>query len=961
MGTCFVKDAIVYNHNDILPKQTWFLFLMFLIGLPGGMVQSASQPTEVTEMYGKMASYLESRGFTIKVPPVEHYPTFLEGIIDEAEEQGSLRARVWKSTYRNHSVKDYLDAQDSSKYRVIENPQKGDVWHDYQAIGGYHNDAKVTIRIVQIQDRQLVIKNHLEEFIRTQATLSQQADSEGLPLNVRQSPNYTVIHQKEREDRNNTDGWWPIPDFHQGTKALIAAQAEQDFCLWGESRSDEMQYDQGIALLGGGHLAKKDQSYVESLQMRVMTDHLAMEVNLKTSAGGWNSLRNRVTKELPALSIMGDLYTQFTGKPFPYRLEQQPVATLSITSGTSQLMADGKSKTSLILVVIRQQGSPVDLPIRLKISSNMGQVLGELSEVQVITDESGIAQVEYTAPSAADWGDVESQRVEIQADCEPLGLRDTLYLDLVTQQPAHMAAQHQILPAHPDYPNRLTFTFDTPDKAWGKSFQAEASCSSQHGRLRLGTNPTGSRSLVLKEAISGSENTIYYEWAGPQLDAPIDEVLTLNIPDLQLECSVTFSVGMDLILDAVPLAWKGPFYPGLALPIKAMIKDRYHPEADLGQLLEDFEIEPVLTLEQTSYSPIAVGSVRDDRFLQNFIKGVTGATMPHGSLVHGVYSGTVKQTPEGWLLIDRFESGLAELPRVTCHDMGSYLFTATLDPRFKGDATEQLHEASIQISIEQIPPDEEQFFTFLLPTMQAYLALYPGAESLGDLVEISAMAHEGKLKQALQDMGREFLLERVKDAATEYAKKKLGPAGDYLMEELEKRVSPTTYARLKKAMQETSDTLDNEDVEEVMDWLNLDVDVVGHVVGACVDSGADHFEGRLGSLQTFLKGADTCGALVVVHDDQTEVKAMDASGAPWQPADPQLFANRRHQRLYQGQQGTVIPFVKGETFELGLQGQGSAPVRIYKILGDGTLGGQLDYQGQAWEKTLTIDGRSVKP
>jgi hypothetical protein len=175
-------------------------------------------------------------------------------------------------------------------------------------------------------------------------------------------------------------------------------------------------------------------------------------------------------------------------------------------------------------------------------------------------------------------------------------ISETLPIDLDNKSGLLLRAEHPILPGQSGFDNRLTLRFDTPRGERGRDYLVRLRCTSNRGRLARLAGVTGGETLELKLA-SGMDNTLVYRWSGPPpTERAVAETVTVEIPELQLHGETSFSVGIDLMLESVRIAWKGPFYPGMALPVEAALVDRFHPEADLATLLTGLKIEPALEL-----------------------------------------------------------------------------------------------------------------------------------------------------------------------------------------------------------------------------------------------------------------------------------------------------------------------------------------------------------------------------
>ncbi len=642
----------------------------------------------------------------------------------------------------------------------------------------------------------------------------------------------------------------------------------------------------------------------------------------------------------------------------PTVLEVKPDGMQQVTIN---FYAAGKSNESASL-------SPVaDIDIKAEILPDQGKVLGTLSAKEVITGTDGKTRLFYTAPAKELWQTNKPDRIEIRVRSEKLGITDAVYISFLRENKINILARHSILPAHRDFANDLTISFEDSHKDWGKKYKAVVRCASKDGRIIF--NGKESTEVAL-EFISGAPNIISYRWAGEQPgEKAMEETVEVTIPDLGLQGKINFSVGIDLIIDAALSGAKGTLHPNLFIPFKVYIRDKFHPDADLGLLCKNFGISPHLAIEQISYTPIAAGSPFGERFLQNFVNSIEGAVIPHGHHVRDIPRGlgtVLKDTDGRWLLVDRYDEPADRYPGVIPYDMGNYLFRIKLIPGWKGDAGLDLQDISLQLAVEDIRPEEEMFLTFLLPTMQAYMALYPGVDAFALTARITALVYEGKYKTAVRELAQELIFSKIGEKGGAILNEELAAL-------LKKKLPKATFEKLTAKLKEFTD---KDGADFLIDQLNLDI--LGALAGSLVDGLEDATIGRLlndtentglsagnkqddpkalGSvsyIQEIMSGSKGYGLVLLPRQGITAVDVAGADGNAFREAPATILTGGDPaERIHKINKVYVLPFRDKEKLTMSVSGDGSAPVRILKITPEGISSKDYSQQGE-WKKNLTV-------
>lgn len=949
-GRCFFKMALIAMVLVLAPRTA----------------MAQGDPPEVVAAYEKIFSYFENHGFTVSRPK------------NSKRLRGTRIEKKSKTSEPGH--------------HEIRTNVYGKQFKDWKHGPSYSLWKRVGVDIYRFKSRSQLWNNFTKytypDFISQKAGLEKAAQEKGIALNT--------------PYRRPMDFYYADDGHYMGTFAgsYVYRQADGDFYLAGTER-----------LYANPH-SKTGWSWLDFLELDedfdfcVLSGNMRLIFHIDTTEKGSGKFQTKVGGLDNFLAIVGDVYTLFTNRPFALtHTAGAPILTLKCD--LSNLPADGRSAATVTVQVTRLPAKDGDdaIPVKgavvtLENVAFKGAAPGHLSSRQVVTGADGTARVTYTAPEAEAVPKGPVPRAEIRARCAKLGLEESIYIGLDVKQPVNIKATHSIFPAHSDYTNELTFTFETPDKTWGKKYKAVLSCSSEFGRLRIGTSKKGFRELTIKDAVSGSENTVFYQWTGLQPAAAVEEIVTLEIPELKLRGVIQFSVGIDLAVDTATVSWKPPFQPHLTIPIKIFVIDRLHPDADLAGLFAEFEIEPTLTVHEDGFAPKALltSDTDEDTLVAaagRFIERHTGSAAAGTSLTKDLVLATVKKTPDGrWLLMEKDLSGKGltvdqAYPAIIPYQRGTYSVSVRFDPKFKGDAAAGRPVPLKPIDVSRMSARQGELEYFLLPTLKAVASL-TGAGGLGfGLTDVAIKVRRGDTAGAIVDAGAML--------AGKYVGDKLGGAMEARYRE---SMNKFYKQRVAAAFNKSSDALPPGRyelalrlaypyklanwVETVTGWaVSQTIDDLKPTTGSRLDDESlpsafltrlfamivplarasagppknDPMQQSLDYLKLFMKGyGDDYGVLIVTRAGLGRIEATDAQGRRLKPAPANVFGGRNPaEMMVKGRNVVVIPFKRNTDFSVNLSGQGRS-VKVYKILGDTVTSGVLDYHGRVWQKKLTVSG-----
>jgi hypothetical protein len=426
--------------------------------------------------------------------------------------------------------------------------------------------------------------------------------------------------------------------------------------------------------------------------------------------------------------IVNLLVNTFVGGGVPYDQSEQVGARMELaplTSTNVNTSPNPKSTCSLQVVVNKPDGRPLaGTTVTFKKPK-----LGSLSAMRVITDARGQALLTYTAPTENELAATSKKEaiVYINARVPATGAQDIETLKVRSLTGALSASvEHDILPAHPDYYNRIEFRFKAADKPDGRPYKARITASQQWGAVVKNIHEPGGGRIYEMDVWPNSDCVFYYHWTGPpSMMQAADETVTVEIFEKNLKYDVTFSVGMDLRIVAVERKHGGPLFPVMWEPFHVYIEDKFHPKADLGTLLKKFRIETDLKIEQIAYEPAAPDYTHGSlvSVLITRIEGLSANALQQAVVWDAGSWQVSKTTDNRYVLIQRGkyedDTPWQEYPAVVFWERGTYRFQVTIKPGpFDADPRNNaLPSPSLQIE-EFRGFTDEVIHTVFLPSLE---------------------------------------------------------------------------------------------------------------------------------------------------------------------------------------------------------------------------------------------------
>lgn len=586
---------------------------------------------------------------------------------------------------------------------------------------------------------------------------------------------------------------------------------------------------------------------------------------------------------------------------------------------------------------------------------------GKLSAEQVVTDASGEAIVTYEAPTEKELADKNQVSVDITVRGENPGEYDYVPITVEnTSGEITAEVDHEILPSVSKYYSRITFKFRGPDK----EYKAIVSVKQKDGALVEKLDDKGGTNRLEMEVRPGSTNEVFYHWVGNQeMTSAQAEIITIEIPDLKLEEELKISVGIDLQPLRVENSWTGSALPGVYHPFKVYVNDGFHPKADVGELFKKFPMRLDLKVNQEYYAPVTIYDPDKEGWLSRLVSHIEGAVIPHGALTNNLIKAKLEKSKQGdyFLIAEDWKeekNAEAALPGAIPYDRGNYQFGFGLS--YEYDANKNNNQIlSPMIDVEEYSTHGEMLNGFLVPTMKSYVSMIPGAGLVLYSIDTGVNLKQGNYKEAIvdtalqigSDVAGDWVNAKRKELLEGHFKNIIAKAKYKTVSQLSKKEVDYCLRRAKEQyVGNLGNAIASWTMEKVKDELMTKKALRKSPTQNIQSTGWEF-------LQLFLKGYGDYGLVVLTKDGLNDYKVYDQKGNELKDAPVQMFSGpEKNQRIFDGKEVIVVPFMLGEEIEVQAEGAGGSG-NIITITPDGVS--TQEYPKEKWQSKIQISSNSI--
>ncbi len=632
-------------------------------------------------------------------------------------------------------------------------------------------------------------------------------------------------------------------------------------------------------------------------------------------------------QEYGILIVLGDVYGGYNYFLYSYKWvtgsPEEPSETIVnlYNQGTSPVYTSPGDKNTCKLQADVDCSDPQEKAGRTVRIEFANQQIGSFNTTEAVTDAKGQAYFTYTAPDESVLQGKDNIKVEVKAVDVKSGKETYLVPIEVYKRDSKstFAAAHIIMPQGSKYYNEIKLSINAPPK--GTGYSATISTKDAPGLITTSkTDPNGS-SPVVDNLVPGKVYTLYYHNTGSTpLSAPIEDEITLDVPELGIKKTINVSVGMDLSVQTVERKYKtGAVLPAVPEPVVIDVVDNFHPGADLEKIFDDFEVKMRVRITPTNVSQTSVLSKVQEDWISRALTRFEGF-MFGGDIVttSGDAVVTVKKSPDGKYTVCKSER--EAYPFVMMFERGTYDFQVELID-FGFPDNQSNNTGSISMTVDEYKNEADEFLkTAMIPMAKNMIDILTGglmkygdfAAATSDLVLYKDAVKEGKLQDALM-----LLFGMYCD--------KLGNTKEFY-NVVTKEVKPLseTTKRLLELNNLSSNALD----------LTKLIVAEAPNKGGGVSSPLKDISSELKYSQLITKGMKDYYFIIMDKSGLKNYSATLKTGGKLLPsADKILNSKSADERIESGNDYIVIPFQNSETASLSLDFSGSGGF-LYRVTKD---------------------------
>lgn len=378
----------------------------------------------------------------------------------------------------------------------------------------------------------------------------------------------------------------------------------------------------------------------------------------------------------------------------------------------------------------------------------VNEKLGSFSPIESTTDANGKADFTYTAPDANDLKGKDQIQVDVKAVDIATGKFSVITISVWDRgSKVNFSVKNNIMPQGKNFFNEITLSINAPPKSGGYKMRIES--KEQLGIISADKNNDKGFNFIDNNINSGNEYKFYYSHIGSAtLSNPIEDEITIEVPELNFKKKINISVGMNIVMTRVNRKYEGPIYPAMPEPLKVHIVDKFHPGTDLASIFEEFDIKLRLNITSLGSNQTSVMSKFEEDYMSRMLTLFEGYMLgPEISSPCGdFYAMPVKADDGTFILVDKKAKGKTSreyYPTVTMFDRGEFKFRVNIaELNFTEDTDDNKFDVSY--TVEQYRDEWDEILkTVLIPVAKTSFGFwglkekgYEGMKKIGDLISM---------------------------------------------------------------------------------------------------------------------------------------------------------------------------------------------------------------------------------
>ena len=596
---------------------------------------------------------------------------------------------------------------------------------------------------------------------------------------------------------------------------------------------------------------------------------------------------------------------------------------------------------------------------------------GDEKWLLVRTDPLGEVTVTYTPPPLAELRMLGPSQWEVRIAVEDResGAGHSISFKVTRPRGLDASVDHPVFPALAGFRDTLRFRFDGRGAGddRGEKYRVKITVRSGNGSLSPDRSGSGGKSAFAMEVEADKDHVLYYRWFGPRdLAGPATESILIQVPELELEETVTFSVGADLEIHSAQQEQLELEQPGLFVPLKIYVKDAFHPDLDMAEFFRSFRLRPVLDISQADFKPIDPETSTSRLNLTALLDHVKGAALPRGGVpIEPETWSLAKDACSRWFLVGGPAHGGPippnAFPGIILWDYGDYTLKIrmkVLDPQ---DLPAEPLERAVTMNLHVGPfATGDRRGDLILPMILTFSALFPGEDARQLSVRGRSLLQKEDLASASAMVG-EYFSRRLSSVSLG---EEVDPQERERLEYLVYKAHGLSGAELSSATLEESlsqaklNFLCAAAGEYAEVFLSQGYDLSKLADSPSVNHGGAELE-VLEMIKGFLDGYGEYGILALARENIQLLAIYDESGEVLSEYHGQVFGGGGgSRRVFFGKNSVVVPFRLGENLLINLRGKGK-PVNAIKILPNGINVQRLGLRPGV--ETISVYGDVVRP
>lgn len=278
--------------------------------------------------------------------------------------------------------------------------------------------------------------------------------------------------------------------------------------------------------------------------------------------------------------------------------------TLKAIVNPKEIKPDGKSVSEISVTLLEHVDgvSGMSKPVPGKILSfdvlkQFDKIPGRLSSSLSVTDEKGVARVQFIAPDFKDIADskilINTATIKVRQD--EFNIEDIIYINFTPDkvklfvEPSNgIVSNYGIVPPDKRFPAKIRAYFEDENLEPRRNAEVFAEIRGENpvGTLRSKIGTESNRLVLTTDNFGIAE--FFYLYTGKEVPVQhIIEEIEIKTTNMIQPVIANISIGLNIVIDKVENGYegKGIINTGEQIPLMIRVKDAWNPEVDLSEII----------------------------------------------------------------------------------------------------------------------------------------------------------------------------------------------------------------------------------------------------------------------------------------------------------------------------------------------------------------------------------------